>query len=116
MKNQINLWEPFSESSHSEIWNGLLSCLRSLLVKHVKYTFILQNTKATVTYLDQKKALIKDISKYIKRNDNKMPITYVFYFEEFEWYLIIEDVQNYVLLPDGVCIFFKDYEVELCKT
>lgn len=89
----------------------LLQTLLAFLVEGNNYDIVVQKHKATLTFLSAKKALVKDIAKYVERVDGKMPKAVIVKFVECELVFTEVDLVNVVLGVRRLEIVYKNYKV-----
>ena len=92
-----------------------IQALTSLLVASQRYTVQVATHKADCTFVSMRKALVKDMSKYVDRIDKKMPIGYILTFSEFEIILLVESIERVTIGVSSLTLVMPTYEITLCR-
>lgn len=90
----------------------VLSCLSVALVNGEKYQITIGTHVTTTEYLSHKKALVKDVSKYVDRVSGKMPTCVLIEFKDFQLVLIIDQLSD-MILGTGLTFKYATYDVRI---
>lgn len=91
----------------------LVSCLSELLVASHKYRILFGKHVTEDTLVSFRKGKVADLSKYIDRIGNKMPLTYILEFEGFTGYLVVDTALSFVFGYNTIKIEYNTYSLEL---
>ena len=90
----------------------MLACFSELLVASRTYRVKVGIHEHVCTFVELRKALVKDMSKYIdRRANNKMPFCYILQFAEVELYLVVDTIKDMIVTGNGVRFVYASYEV-----
>lgn len=98
---------------YTVVGDELLEALRMALIVSKKYTVKIANHQAVAIFQDSKRALVKDINKIVKKdNDGKLPKCFLLVFSDFKLVVIPSKVKKYKI-TNKIVLEYENYKVEI---
>lgn len=99
--------------THIETRDRVIQALSGLLVKPQRYTLKIGIHSSECTFVQLRKALVKDISKHMERINGAWPFCYIVQWEEFIQILNIDAIHDLRITSTGIVLIFPTYEVSI---
>jgi hypothetical protein len=102
--------------SHNLPPDVLLQRLSELLVVGKLYTITFAQHTGTGTLIESRRAKGKDQGTAVKKVDGKLVPCWLYRFDAFDCFILINDIQDIGLIKNGCKITFKTYTLEFTCT
>lgn len=98
--------------AYTIVLDRVLSCLSELLTAQQMYHITIGSHETTAEYVKHRKALVKDVSKYVDRVNGKMPTCVLIEFTNFELTIIVDQIVD-MQIGTGLLFKYPTYELRI---